>query len=432
MSLPGADDSYSPDAAPVNGINPSVNPMAEALRNNGVDPGNFSVEKPTAMGRVAELATAGAYDPTSGVDTGKFGGPKTKFGALVSILRPALEGAAIGGFTGRWHPGGGFGGANEFYQQQRMRQMMAMQFAMNQYKMQSELAKNAAETGFYNRRPGLTRTANTIKGRDAAGNEIYMAQNPNTGRYEPVQGVTPESSAKPMMTDKGLVSVSGNTAVPITLGDAASDIASRTGESAGAPSKAAQADESGLIPPYEIGAPTPGVKTEGSPSQSPMGIVASGSSSGVPLHPSGYGKPKPTAVTSRDANGNETTNLIDENPNSPTFGKMLKGGVGSRAPLPDRTAGRNNAKADDTARAEQYAAAALAKSGGDPDKAVQFMNGLQLDDPNATKDLNRLLPQIRKSITDRARSRKPARKSALDMLTIPPTSQVPTEIPQQP
>src|SRR5437660_11330388 len=105
------------------------------------------VRTPTKMGRVAEVASAGAYDPTGGEDTTSppFGGRSTKFGALMKILAPAMHGAAIGGFEGKSTPGGGFAAANNFYQQQRMRQMMMENFYQQMQVHQSVIANNTAE-----------------------------------------------------------------------------------------------------------------------------------------------------------------------------------------------------------------------------------------------------------------------------------------------
>src|SRR5207244_13417765 len=95
----------------------------------------------------------------------------------------------------------------------------------------------------------------------------------------------------------------------------------------------------------------------------------------------------------------------DTEPQSPTCGQKSAPTGNTRQPVRDRTTNRENArntqKADDVSRSEQYAAAALSKSGGDPDKAIQSLNALKIADPKAAKDFNRLLPQIRKSITDR-------------------------------
>src|SRR5260370_40935250 len=57
-------------------------------------PTTVQVKKPTKFGRVLELASGGAYDPTGGEDTtlGGPGGKPTKFGALLNIVRPMLQG----------------------------------------------------------------------------------------------------------------------------------------------------------------------------------------------------------------------------------------------------------------------------------------------------------------------------------------------------
>jgi hypothetical protein len=131
-------------------------------------PRSVQVKTPTKFGRFAELATGGAYDPTGGEDTTKppmagWGSSNptprlTKFGALAKIMGSALEGAAVGGFMGRSHPGGGFGAANDYFQQQRLRQMQFAQFLQQQQLNQSTIAKNQAEAQWAQRRPLVTRT----------------------------------------------------------------------------------------------------------------------------------------------------------------------------------------------------------------------------------------------------------------------------------
>jgi DNA-binding transcriptional regulator YiaG len=57
----------------------------------------------------------------------------------------------------------------------------------------------------------------------------------------------------------------------------------------------------------------------------------------------------------------------------------------------------------EAARSETYVAEALRQSASDPDKAIQYLNGLKIADPNAAKDFNRLLPQIRTSVLNSIR-----------------------------
>src|SRR5262249_14972759 len=69
----------------------------------------------------------------------------TKFGMLLKVMQPMLQGAVIGGFGGKSNPGGGFAAANEYFQNRRMMNLQMGQFAANMAKLQSEIAKNQAE-----------------------------------------------------------------------------------------------------------------------------------------------------------------------------------------------------------------------------------------------------------------------------------------------
>jgi hypothetical protein len=410
----------------------NTNPLAMVLQRNGIDPSNVGVQKPTFAGRAAELATGGAYDPTAGGDFGKFdpnpgssgGGRLTKWGALAKLVEPMLQGGVIGWAGGKGTPGGGFNAANNHFQQQRA---MQMQYALLARQLQNDQFRNALEfarTQHTLQQPNFNgRGAAPIKGKDENGNLIYMRPNPQTGVYEKVQGITPDETdnSKLEWTDQGLVSANPRAAtarrvtlplLPAKTGQP--NIAdAQPGPDGSAPSSIptkapTQFDSSGLQLPG-TGTPT------GTASQSPSGIVAASSAGAIPLRPSGFSTPKPTVRASRNAAGVETDSIYDTNPNSPTFGKQIGRTGNTRQPLPDRAVNRDNArnaqKADDVSRSETYAAAALAKSGNDPDKAISYLSGLKFGDPNTAKDFARLLPQIRKSITDRTKSRKPKAKN---------------------
>ena len=384
--------------------------------NNGPR-GSVSVNKPTKFGRALEIGTGGAYDPTGGEDTSNPpAGKPTKFGALLNILRPAMMGAAIGGLTGRSTPGGGFAGANQFFMNQRMRQMQISQFMMQQAHMQSEIAKNQAETQWAQRRPLLTRTANTVKGKDASGNDVYMSQNPNTGEWEPLQGVTPEGQEpdyQTVPTDKGIVKYDKRgiaPTVPLTLAEQTEqNLKSGNAESAGEPSRRAQ----GPPLPLPGGMQTPGQGSSTAAHPSPAAIQGS-----VPLQPFGKSAPtasKPTRVTNRNAAGMETESIIDENPQSPTFGQTLRSNVASRSPVPDRTNASEDRKTSVSARVETYADEALRQSGGDPDKAIAFLDTItgKIGDKNALQEYRGMLPQIRGRIRERVKPGRSGRQSRL-------------------
>lgn len=433
MSLPGAS---APDPN-VPGGDTGPNSLGNALDASRT-PQAANVKTPTKAGRAVELLTGGAYDPTGGVDTGQAptspngGTQPTKFGALLKLITPMMQGATVGGFLGKSTRGGGFAAAQNLFMQQRMMQMQRNQFAINLMKLQSEVQKNQAEAQWAQRRPMVTRTAPVIKGEDDQGNPIFKAQNPQTGDYENVGGIHPSAGpSKEVNTDQGMVTYDPANpkagAVPLTLGPqvgnpsaAKNNPAEGSDESASEPS--ARAAGSGVpvsfgnIKPsaHDSGSPRLPAVPIGSPSQSPGAIAATGG--GVPLHAPGFANPKPTKVTNRNATGQETDNLVDENPNSPTYGQVVKKGVASRSPLPDRAANRDNVKTKVAGQVEEAAGYALDNAKGDPDAAIALVNKSDMDP--SKKAL------VRQRIRERVKAGKPktGKQSLADMLngTKPP------------
>jgi len=360
------------------------------------------VSEPTKVGRAAELASGGLYDPTGGLDTNPGAFPtvkSTKFGSLMRFLGPALQGGAIGALQGRAYPGGGFQAVQAFNDKQRAFafQRMLMQREANNDAFRNEL--EAARTEHILKQPNFNgRGAGPIKGTTEDGRLVYMRPNPDTGVYEEIPGIVPEETPETFhgeMTDQGLVEMGNRGTVKRAL--------------LPAPGETGIPLSFGNQEPTEFDSGSPRLPGRGSvsPAASPGAIRGTG----LPLYPPSHGKPKPGVVRRRNAAGFETDDLLDENPDSPTFGTVLKSNVASRAPLPNRSDDTRNAKAEDAGRSEQYAAAALAKNGNDPDKAIAYLNGLKIADPKAAKDFYRLLPQIRKSITDRTHRRVPAKKN---------------------
>ena len=126
----------------------------------------------------------------------------------------------------------------------------------------------------------------------------------------------------------------------------------------------------------------------------------------MPLRPPNYSTPRPAIRASRNSAGVETDNIYDENPNSSTFGKRIGLLGNTRAPLPDRTETRNADKTSLDAKIETYAAEALKQNGNDPDKAISYLNGLKLADPEVQKRYMALLPKIRQRVRERTRQGK--------------------------
>lgn len=113
----------------------------------------------------------------------------TKFGKLINLVQPMLEGAAVGGFSGKGHPGGGFGAAQDFYTAQRNRQL---QQAMLQHTLNNDQFKNALEaarTQHEINRPNFPRT--TFTNANGPNGPVLMHTNPDTGQPEEVPGYSP-------------------------------------------------------------------------------------------------------------------------------------------------------------------------------------------------------------------------------------------------
>jgi hypothetical protein len=430
MTLPGS--SAADPSMPGGDTGP--NSLGNALDASRT-PQPAQVSAPTKFGRALELASGGNYDPTGGLDqTPGPTGRMTKFGALAKVLGSMMEGATVGGFMGKSTPGGGFAAAHNMFMQRRMMDMQRYQMAANMMKLQSEVAKNQAEAQWNQRRPMVNRTGPVIKGNGPDGKPIFLTQDPQDGIYKPAEGITPAAgNTKEINTDQGIVTYDPENpragALPLTMGggptvgsaaDAKNDVTAGTAASASEPSERTK----GGVPrgmfggqpkaPSEFDSGSPRVPARGAVSTAPSASPGAIAASGVPLHVPGFSTPKATVRANRNAAGVETDNIFDTNPNSPTFGQRIAATGNTRQPIPDRTAGRENAratqKAADIEDSEQYAATALQKSGGDSDEAIRLLNNLKVADPDAAKKLNRLLPQIRKSITDRAKQRKPKAK----------------------
>ena len=146
----------------------------------------------------------------------------TKFGMLMKVLGPALQGGLIGLAGGKGHPQGGFGAAQEFFANQRAQQM---QRALLQRQMQNDSARNALETAraryFAARSGAYDGSSNT------PGNPATTPLRPGQMPSEAPPDLTPDNvpsqgsgvlSAKPQLreTPEGLMSVSGTSATPVT------------------------------------------------------------------------------------------------------------------------------------------------------------------------------------------------------------------------
>ena len=146
----------------------------------------------------------------------------TKFGMLMKVIGPALQGGLIGLAGGKGHPQGGFGAANDWFNQRRQ---MLLQQTMLQRQLQNDSQRNALEAArarYYDTRSGAYDTSQT-----APVNPVAAPLRPGQMPSEAPPDLTPDNvpsqgagvlSAKPQLreTDQGLMDVSGTTATPVT------------------------------------------------------------------------------------------------------------------------------------------------------------------------------------------------------------------------
>jgi len=212
----------------------------------------------------------------------------TKFGKLMNLITPMLEGAAVGGFSGKGHPGGGFGAAQEFYDKQNARKL---QLTLLQRNLQNDQVRNALEvarTAHEINRPNFP-NGRVTPGQDASGNPVLLRPNPVTGVYEPIDGYSPadkdNDSVQHVMTDQGLVLLdrkSGKARLA-TLDDNGQAPAA-TGAPMGAPRSTGVVQFGGKTYPMNV------AQVPGAPPQSPGAIrtgraVGSLQGNGAPLMP---------------------------------------------------------------------------------------------------------------------------------------------------
>lgn len=330
----------------------------------------------------------------------------TKFGSLMKVLAPMLQGGLIGWAGGKGTPGGGFNAANNHFAQRRAMQMQQMmmgrQLNNDQFRNMLEYARTQHEMNM----PGITRVPNTVPGKDASGNEVQEWYNPYSRKWEVVPGSVGKTAPKGPKPDAIQVDLDRGLAIDKTKGTYKPLVKEES------PEEGSETAESGL-PGGLPKAPTPQemVERESLPKTTPASFTLprkpTGSisptngrtgGSGFPANPK-TSQPKPIVRANRDDQGNETDVSVDNNPQSPTFGKTLK-------TLPTHRAGTKQEKTDVSASVENYAGAALEKFANDPDKAISYINGLKANDPKVQKQLESLLPQIRQRIRERTKQGK--------------------------
>src|SRR5271163_4233414 len=162
-------------------------------------PSSVPVNQPTPFGRMLEVGSMGAYDPTGGADsrTPPSGRP-TKMAMLMNFIRPVITGGLVGLAGGKGTPGGGFNAANNHFQQQRELQM---RYAMMGRQMQNDQFRNQLEyarTQHILQQPNFSgRSVQLVAAKNAQGQTVFIRNNPDTGQPEQVQGFTPPDPKAP-------------------------------------------------------------------------------------------------------------------------------------------------------------------------------------------------------------------------------------------
>lgn len=211
----------------------------------------------------------------------------TKFGKLMNLVTPMLEGAAIGGFGGKGHPGGGFGAAQEFYERQNANRLRMAQFQRQSAQTQAQIDERSRANDIAQERADREDWGQPIAGQDAAGNPIFVVRNRRTGETKQVNGVSPldkeNDSVQHVMTDQGLVLLdrSGKARLA-TLDNGQAPAAS--GAPTGPPRSTGVVQFGGKTYPMNV------AQTPGAPMQSPAALrtgraVASTKATGAPLMP---------------------------------------------------------------------------------------------------------------------------------------------------
>src|SRR5258708_18286997 len=101
----------------------------------------------------------------------------TKFGSLLKVLTPILEGGAIGAFSGKGHPGGGFGAAQDFYTARRAYQLQMAQFQRQSALTQSQIDERGRGNGIAQGRAGRGSWGQPSQAQDADGNPVFVVRN---------------------------------------------------------------------------------------------------------------------------------------------------------------------------------------------------------------------------------------------------------------
>lgn len=233
----------------------------------------------------------------------------TKFGKLLKIAAPILVGGAVGATANSRQSGAGQQAANQFFMQQRQ---LALQKALMQRQMQNDWYRNmldAARTQHEVNMPplgaGASRTWTSVDPQHVTTGSPGVPHIFGLDPYNP-QTIVDRGVANPKEQPKTTIERTASGFVPVTVspqGQATVGAPLTTP----APKDILASEPGGPLP---AGAPVP-LEPYSAPNKSDT-------------------KPAVRGVTRTDSTGNSETDLIDENPDSPTFGKVLKKNVASR------------------------------------------------------------------------------------------------------
>jgi hypothetical protein len=272
---------------------------------------------------------------------------KTKFGHLMDFAGPALIGGVVGGTVGATTGRGGQAAQDFFNHQQEVRLRNA-QLQRQTDQTNATIALDRARAVREINRPDFTRGEPIPD--DQGG---FSARDPRDGTYKHVPGSeqkTLPNSFAPVVTDQGVMVMNhrDGSMAPATI-----------------PNPAA-VPQTVQVPVHPNDPNNPGPSL---PQQVTPNVPAQ-----IPLHPSGYSTPKVSKSHTRNSAGVEQDVLTDDNPNSPTFGQVIKKVPVTRQPVPDRVgdrqADRQSKKDTESSAIEDHVDAVLQTVGNDPDKAV--------------------------------------------------------------
>lgn len=296
----------------------------------------------------------------------------TKFGKLLKVAMPLIQGGLAGGFGGNWRqPGSGFQAAGNFFQNQTNNAMRNKELNLRTQNAQSQEALRREQMNLDRARSNVI--GGTYTHEDADGNRGRYKINPDTGE-EQLLGRDPlPESYTTRDTDQGLVKVErkSGTITPATM--------QQSGKSADtSPSTAAQ--------------PLPSPETRTLPFDPQPNENVQQSDNGVQLHaPAKAAKSpaRPIVRTNRDAKGVETDYEYD-----PTTGNKLSDTpLATRQPRPRAPAKSTAASQKDAkqGQSETYADATLKAFNGDLDKATSFVNNSQSMNPSMKAEVRKLM-----------------------------------------